>query len=110
MKLPLFIALLLSAFAAFAQTDYPDPPPFTGVSEAKVKVEANWLLLPMNGGERYNKVKITDADGNTVFAGSVLLADGNAQWHAPVDVSKFKGGEITFSYQTLTKEDRKSVV
>lgn len=104
MKLPLFIALLLSAFAAFAQTDYPDPPPFTGVSEAKVKVEANWLLLPMNGGERYNKVKITDADGNTVFAGSVLLADGNAQWHAPVDVSKFKGGEITFSYQTLTKE------
>ena len=103
MKLSLFTACIL-IFAlppVLAQLQVDSPPPFDGTSEMKVKIDGNWLLLPMDGNERYNKVRISDKDGKTVFFASVLLSGSKAAWYAPVDVSKYKGQELVMTYQNL---------
>ncbi len=71
------------------------------ISEIKIKVEKNWLLLPMNGAEKYRDTKVVDEDGKLIFSLPTLITAGNPNWRAPVNVSAYKDKEITLRYEEL---------
>lgn len=80
------------------------PRAFSGTADVKIKIEGNFLLLPMKGNEDYNKISLADEDGNVLFKVSALLTDETPQWFAPINVSQFKGKELSLTYQKLGYE------
>jgi len=85
-----FSALAFTIFsaAAFAASEKPQP------DALKIRVEKDWLLLPMKGVENYSKTEIFDASGNLLFSAPALLTSGSPDWRAPVNVSAQKGSDI----------------
>lgn len=73
-------------------------------SEMKLLIEKDWILLPMHGNEKYHKVEILNDEGTPFFATSALITDTTPNWRAPVNVSAYKGKEITIKYTDLKKE------
>ena len=72
-------------------------------SETTLKIEKDWILLPMHGQEKYHKVDILDDEGKAIFSASALLTDSKPNWRSPVNVSAYKGKEITIKVADLEK-------
>ncbi len=70
-------------------------------SEIKIKVEKDWLLLPMSGSQNYRETKILDKDGKAIFSLPTLITSDKVIWRAPVDVSRFKGQELVLQCADL---------
>ncbi len=69
--------------------------------QVRIKVEKDWLLLPMKGSANYQNTNILDEDGKLVFSADTLLADFKPDWRAAVNVSKYKGQELVLPYKNL---------
>ncbi|MBE6411937.1 MAG: glycoside hydrolase family 32 protein [Opitutales bacterium] len=74
------------------------------INEMKLLIEKDWILLPMHGNEKYHKVEILNDEKIPIFVSSILLTDSKPNWRAPVNVSAYKGKEITIKYGDLKKE------
>lgn len=75
----------------------------TSDSEMTLLIEKDWILLPMHGREKYRKVEVLNKDGEAVFSVSTLITDSKPNWRSPVNVSKYKGKELTIKYGDLKK-------
>ena len=97
MKFPFYILIFLLAFGnlSFANEGVQSPISASQNGSVKIKIDGNWLMLPMKGDSDYNIVRIIDKDGGIVFRANTLLTGGKPQWYAPVNVSKYKGQEVT---------------
>jgi fructan beta-fructosidase len=111
MRLPIICLrnLLQCLIAVFAATCALTAVPIAAAQAVDSKRElvatAHWLCFPVKTGAPKRPVTIT-SKGLADYRFEIELADGDADWWAPLDLSRWKGRSITVSANQLPEGSR----
>ncbi|HTU26834.1 MAG TPA: GH32 C-terminal domain-containing protein, partial [Pirellulales bacterium] len=84
------------------QTDR-KPPAWLTDATRQFKISTRYLNLPIKNGATKRAVTLS-ADGQTLVRNDVELADGKADWWAPMDVSAWNGKTLTVKIDRLPED------
>ncbi len=100
----LYVAFLLAlpAFSAPLDSSSLLPEGRETVREP-LKAEKNFLLVPMKAGEENSKFSILGSDGKPILEYVGMLTLGTPDWYASIDISRFKGQNLSFEYTRSVK-------
>lgn len=86
------------------QTDR-KPPGLVTNAERVFDVTEKYLHLPIRNGATKRVVSVV-IDGRVQVRNDIELADGEADWWAPLDVSEWKGQKVTLRVDKLSEDSR----
>jgi len=81
------------------------PKGFASNVERKFLTTARYLHLPIRNGAPKRKVTLV-VDGVTIVSNEIELSDGEPDWWAPMDVSDWRGKEVTLVVDRLHEDSK----